>query len=279
MDSPADDVHQLEFRWRPGKDLYPVAVSAQPASAVQDWFSKLSGFVRPASPSSPGIPDRSIVYQVFRDNTAAIVWRSWDPDAIQLDDGTERQPLVARALVGRAAALLPGTAVALCTTGWPAVAGPGPGQATPGSNLPIIAAAELSGRADEAAGDLDDLARGTSGLDVVIAAALRDRHKPLSVQLPQREIGQRPSRGPQAPMLWGLLQTVRPLLAEPDGRRPDTRGWTFSTYEPPPGGYGYPLAHRHRLPRSSAVATPAEHAPGDHGPAQGPQSATAARCV
>ena len=235
MCSPHDGVDQLECRWRQGKDLYAIASSAQTPATAQAWFLRLAGFARPDRPGDAGVPPASFVYQVFQDGTSAVIWRKWDPGAIALGADSERQPLVARILVGNAATLPSATALALCTLDWSTIAGPAPGQVRDGERLPVIRAAELAELADGAGNWLEAAARQTEGLDHLIAAALREPQVPLSVQLPEQEMAQPPGEGPQAPLLWGLLQTVRPLLAGADGPGLGMRGWTFSTYEPPLG--------------------------------------------
>jgi hypothetical protein len=226
--SISSDVHQLEFRWKAGKDLYPIAFSAASADAPA-WYRRLSGFARPPQPAPHlGVPDRSIVYAVLRDGSAAVVWRCFDQYAIPLDGTAQRHPLVARALVGDVSALTPDVAVALCQTDWQALAGPPPGQAKPGEHLPVISAARLSELVAGAADGLDELAREAAELPDVIATALRHWQMPLCVQLPEHAMGQDPARGPQARLVWGLLRTIAPLSSRQDGRN-----WAFSTYEPP----------------------------------------------
>jgi hypothetical protein len=227
-----DQVHQIECRWQPHYDFSPIASSFPVRSTATTWFSKLKPAVRPATPNaSAGTPEVSMVYLTFDDGTAAVIWRHWDLNAIPLQDGGSRRPLVARILVGSQQLLKPEVAMSLCRTGIRGVAGPLPGQVNPGTALPPITANQLSELAESSVHGLDDRACKEAGLGRLIAAALRDNCTALAVQLPAHEMGD-PAKGPQVPLLWGLWRTTQPLLADIDDPASGFRNWSFSTYEP-----------------------------------------------
>ena len=190
----------------------------------------------PADPPGPDVPASSFVYTTFSDGTSAAIWRSWDQQAIPLGGGdSDRQSLVARVLVGDVTTLPPVTALALGFVGWPGITGPEPGQVQPDDRLPVIAGDELPVLIAQAGAGLEAAADRLQGLEFLLAQALRDGATPLSVLLPKRLVTHPLHSGPQAPMLWALLHTVRPLLDGQDDAEAATRAWTFSTYEPPLG--------------------------------------------
>lgn len=234
--SRSRDVHQIEFRWQPRKDLCPVARSFPSAETADAWFGRLAGLIRPATPRPDlGVPDCSIVYQDYPDGSAALVWREYAADAIALDGGDSeaRRPLVARALIADSALLNLEVALRLC---WPYLLtriAPRPGQVEVGASLPPIGAEELTGLARD---DLDSRASQSAGLAMLVAASLRDPGSPLSVLLPAAEMTVPLDTSPQLLLLWGLWRTTAPLLAVPDGAELPGRSWSFSTYEPPLGG-------------------------------------------
>jgi hypothetical protein len=175
-------------------------------------------------------PAESVRYEMFYGGMAALAWRQRNAVPIG-SDGVEGRPEVSRVLMGPVQLLTPEVAVAICRTGLPDAIGPRPGEVVIGGTLPPIDPAELTRLACDQAAELDRLAVNETGLYRVIAAALTDLDKALSVQLPQRIIAMPPQDGSQGPLLWGLRRTVWPLLGRDSGRR----GWSFSTYEPPLG--------------------------------------------
>lgn len=234
MGTPHGGLHQFECRWIPGKDMYPIASSEQPSSAVREWYGRLAGFVRPYPPGLD-VPAASFVYTTFPDGTSAAIWRKWDQRAIPLGGESDRQSLVARVLFGHVTTLPPDTALALGVVGWPGIAGPVPGQVQPDDRLPAIAVDDLSPLITQARTELEAFTGELRGLQFLLAEALRDSTTPLSVLVPKRYMTKLIHEGPQAPMLWALLHTVRPLLDRQSDPGVATRAWTFSTYEPPLG--------------------------------------------
>jgi hypothetical protein len=228
-----EEIHQFEYRWLPARDFYPIASSDTPAS-TQWWYRRLAGQVIRAPRPESGAPADAVVYQMFDDGMAALVWRQWNADAMALGDGTSgREPLVARILVGADRVLTPEVAMAACRAGLPAAIGPLPGQVPLGAELPLIASDDLSAMVRRIVDDLDAKASIECGLDRLIAAALSDYTTPLGVQLPEHSPVLVPQSGPQALLLWGLWRTAGPLLADLDPDSGSTRGWSFSTYELP----------------------------------------------
>src|SRR5260370_27115451 len=213
--------------------MSPIAASTTLGSA-QGWFARLALWVRPAHPDV-GVPKESVRYEIFGDGAAALAWREWNTEAIALEDQTERRPLVARVLVGDARLLSPKLAMVLCRAGLPEVIGPQPGTVTAGASLPAIQPGDLSDLMRYTSAELDQLACAEHGLDRLIAAALSESPTALSVQLPQRVIARSPQVGSQAPLLWGLWRTVRPVLADADSWPAGKGAWSFSTFEPPLG--------------------------------------------
>ena len=229
------EIHQFECRWQLDRDVAPIAASIQLAS-IQDWFERLAHSIRAPDPG-PGVPAASVCYATFRNETAAVIWRYWDRNAVALDDDAERRPLVTRVLFGVNQWLNPKLAMALCYGGLPGIIGPAPGQVSVGDRLPPVDARELAELSKDVTVELDQRAGREPGLDRTIAAALNDRDTPLAIQLPERMMGGSPQGGPQGRLLWGLRQTVWPLLLIPGTGAHGERGWSFSTYEPPLGNF------------------------------------------
>src|SRR5205807_1443983 len=100
------------------------------------------------------------------------------------------------------------------------------------AQLPSMTAGQLSSLTAAHAHALEQEARQEPGLAPLIAAALRDLCTPLSVLLPVPDIGE-PGSGHQVPLLWGLRHTVGLLTDGAAGMPEGTRGWSFSTFEPP----------------------------------------------
>jgi len=221
----SQEIHQIEYRWQPAKDMSAVACSMSPES-FRSWVQRIGPWVR-----HPGVdaPTESVRYEMYRDRAAALVWRQRDRQAVQFNDGRDGRPLVSRVLLGPADLLTPEVAVTLCSTGLPETIGPRPGTVSFGATLPPVDAAGLTELVRDNAEALDRAAAREAGLERVVAAALGDRDTPLSVQLPERFIVRPPQGGSQALLLWGLRRTMGPLLGRGGGRR----GWSFSTFELP----------------------------------------------
>jgi hypothetical protein len=219
------EIHQIEYRWQPAKDMSAVASSMSPDSD-RLWIQRIGPWVR-----HPGVdaPTDSVRYEIFGNGIAALAWRQRDRQAVEFEDGREGRPLVSRVLLGAADMLTPEVAVVVCSTGLPGMIGPRPGTVPVGAQLPTVDAAGLTRFALDKFAALDEAAAQEPGLEQVISAALSDRDTPLSVQLPERLILRSPRGGAQALLLWGLRRTVWPLLGRSGGRR----GWSFSSFELP----------------------------------------------
>jgi hypothetical protein len=227
----------MEFRWQEGRDLSPLASSFDSADMTRGWFARLSGLFRPPAPnSSQGVPSRSAAYQTFADDgTAALIWRLYEPSASALHDQATRTPLVARVFIGPADVMTPSVAIALCRSNLVDRLSPRPGDAAVEYGLAWIPSTELVAEAKAQMDDLDEQGRLEEGLATLIAAAVRDRDMPLSVVLPGQELTLPLRDCPQLALMWGLWRTTAQLLAGPDAARKPAGGWSFSTYEPPPG--------------------------------------------
>jgi hypothetical protein len=229
-------IDQLEFRWVPQLGYSLIAGSANgDHESTKLWSQRLHGLARhPDTPAttSPGVPDTSLVYVRFDRDRAAILWRAWRRDAIDLGDTAERRPFVCRAFVGPAKTLRLTTALATCRMGLPvaATALP-PGEVRPQERLRALAPEIFHELRNEADAVLGDRARAEQGLSLLIAAVLRNPGGPLSVILPERETYLALGEAPQAGLLWGLGRVAAPLLKG----LPEARygSWSFSTYEPP----------------------------------------------
>ncbi len=216
------EIHQIEYRWHPVRDLSPIASSMSPDS-TRGWDSRIQAWVRhPAADA----PVESVRYQLLPPNgsLAALAFRYRMRAGGEA--GTGGRPLVSRALVGSASLLTPEVAIALCWAGLPSLAGQRPGQVAAGAELAPLSADDLDALCVEAARELDDEAAWADGLAQVVAVALADPGAPLAVVA-----GDGRALGPAAeiaPLLWGLCRIIRPLLGTV------RRGWSFSTFEPPP---------------------------------------------
>jgi hypothetical protein len=229
-----EHLDQIECRWRTTRDLCAIASSLD-GKQRDEWFTRLAKNARPPQPiKETDTPKSSALYRVFPDGTAAFIWRHHDMDAIPLDDSGNRRPLVARIVVGRMDWLDPDVAMALCRKWKQSPVSPRSGQVLVDARLPRIELRQLRDLVVNSLDALDSDARKETGLDRLIAAALRDQSQPLDVQLPAAEIGE-PATGPQVPLLRGLWCTTQPLLAGLDGSERSWQRWSFSTYEPPLG--------------------------------------------
>jgi hypothetical protein len=215
------EIHQIEYRWHPVRDLCPIASSMSPDS-TRGWDSRIRAWVRhPAAEA----PVESVCYQLLPPNgsLAALAFRY--RMRAGGDTGVEGRPLVSRVLVGSASLLTPEVAIALCWAGLPSLAGERPGLVAAGAELESLSADDLAALSMQVAGELDDEAAWTDGLAQVVAVALADPGAPLAVVAGDGRI-----LGPAAeiaPLLWGLCAIIRPLLGTV------RRGWSFSTFEPP----------------------------------------------
>jgi len=239
--------HQFECRWRPNTDFSPVA-SSMPGDLTQWWFDRMRLWIMHVADGEPaGSPIASVRYGIFDDGLAAFAWRLGNPGTAEL---TPTRPEVTRVLTGPAELLTPDVAMMVCHTGLPTAIGPRPGEfSVGGTALPPVATGTLSHMLAETTSELDYTAVRSPGLTWLVAAALRDRARPLVVQLPDIEIAQSPAGGRQAALLWGLRRTISPLLSGLDGRQPDVRDWSFSTS----GGKGMRRSHRALVTRPSSV--------------------------
>ena len=78
--SDAREIHQIEYRWHPVRDLFPVASSMSPES-TRGWDNRIRSWVRhPSAEGSPGpdLPAQSTCYQILPPNgaAAALAWRN-----------------------------------------------------------------------------------------------------------------------------------------------------------------------------------------------------------
>lgn len=204
-------------------------------SWYQWWTSRIGAWKRHPETDSP---TESVWYETFKGTgSAALAWRQRDPRVVPLGADSSSRPEVSRVYMGPAEVLTPRRAIALCAAGLGALgkeAGPLPGTFMPGSvKLPEITEAQLARlTTSEKVDQLDRAAAEQTGLDLLIAAALGERDKPLAVELPGQYIAQPLRDGPQARLLWGLSRTLEPLLGQSFGGQ---RTWSFSTFEPPLG--------------------------------------------
>jgi len=190
------------------------------------WDAKIRSWVRHPSVEQPS---ESVRYQILPGGNAALAWRYQDLEVVDAAGSVRGRPLVSRVLVGREDILSPDVAMLLCWSGLPAMAGPRPGEVVPDSDLPAIAAADLTAVARSVTDRLDREAAWEEGLRPVLAAALADPDTPLAIGIEESQILQPSARGVQVLLLWGLWRIARPVLGT--GRR----GWSFSTFEPPLG--------------------------------------------
>jgi hypothetical protein len=247
----AREIHQVEYRWHPVKDLFPVASSMSPES-TRGWDIRMRSWVRHPPVDAPS---HSVCYQVLPPNgsVAALAWRSRVAQPSGRGGGEVGRPHVSRVLVGSTSVLTPEVAIALCRIGPPALIGARPGQVETGAELPTVSAAELTALVSDAAPWLDREAAGaasTDGLSQVIAAAVADPNAPLAIALSDAAAQRPPSDGAQARLLWGLWRITRPLLGTA------RRGWSFSTFEVPLGA-GDPATLPDVVFRADAAIPPA----------------------
>jgi hypothetical protein len=226
----AREIHQVEYRWHPVKDLFPVASSMSPES-TRGWDIRMRSWVRHPAVDAPS---HSVCYQILPPNgsVAALAWRSRVAQASGRGSGELGRPHVSRVLVGSTSLLTPAVAIALCRMGPPALVGARPGQVEAGAELPTVSATELTALVSDAVGWLDREAADAAsadGLSQVIAAAIADPNAPLAIALSDAAAPRPPGDGAQARLLWGLWRITRPLLGTA------RRGWSFSTFEVPPG--------------------------------------------
>lgn len=222
----ARDLHQIEYRHHPTRDLSPVA-SSMSSESLRAWDSRIRMWVR--HPHADRLSE-SVCYQLFPNGLAALAWRYWDQRTAERADGTRGRPLVSRVLAGQASVLTPDVAVALCQAGLtPDSIGPMPGEVLDGADLPTVSGDALNAVARATTPALDRDATHQDGLQAVVAAVLAEPLIPLAISV-QDVLIQRPVReGPQCPLLWGLRQIAGPVLGSVG------RDWSFSTFEPPLG--------------------------------------------
>jgi hypothetical protein len=217
------EIHQIEYRWHPVRDLCPIASSMSPDS-TRGWDSRIRAWVGHPVGEAPA---ESVCYQLLPPNgsLAGLAFR------YRLraggEAGTEGRPLVSRVLVGSASLLTPEVAIALCWTGLPSAAGARPGQVAVGAELASLSADDLDALSAQVSRELDDEAAWIDGLAQVVAVALADPGTPLAVVAGDGRILEPAAQ--IAPLLWGLRRIIRPLLG------PVRRGWSFSTFELPLG--------------------------------------------
>ncbi|WP_283135268.1 hypothetical protein [Rhizohabitans arisaemae] len=230
---------QIEFRWAatgPWQHIGygPIASSNNAKEFIDLWYSRLKMLVGPPNPQSTGprAPEAGVVYQVFEDATAALIWRHWMPAAVPLaDEGEERRPLVARALVGPAAVLRPDVVLPMAYRSLPGAIGPAPGSVHRGFQLRPIDAGDFAVIARESDETLRAKSRSVTGVEPLVATVLRAPGEPLSVVLPDREVVRPLADGCQVPLLRALWGILGELLHDSAGRPLTGWRWTFSTYE------------------------------------------------
>jgi hypothetical protein len=235
-------IQQVEYRWVQARGFSPIADSWNGARHLTDlWEPRLRRFVRhpdPPGSGNPAAPDAGLVYLQFEDRQAAVVWRAWQPDALSLGnagDHHERGGYVTRVLVGSAGTLRPEVGLAICRRGLPPEIGPQPGQVPRAAELEPIPSEAFETLVAAARSELDIGARTEPGLRLLVAGALRDPDRPISVVLPDELTAARPATGHQTPLLWGLWRCVGPLFGPYDRRPVLGWRWSYSTYEPPLG--------------------------------------------
>lgn len=275
------DIHQIEYRWDPVKDMSPVA-SSMPGEPTRGWDPLIRPWVRHPNVDKPS---ESVCYQIFSSGTAALAWRYRDWRAAERGGAAQGRPLVSRVLVGQASALTPDVAIALCRIGLPLTAGPRPGRVTADTVLPPLSVDELTELVRERALALDQYAAREKGLQQVVAAALSHPHTPLAIQLRDPFIFYAPQSGSQSLLLWGLWRIAWPLLSQSIAQR----GWSFSTFELPMGDQDTSTLPEivFRMTQLAPVAPPANARkefrvrPGDpRGPAvQDPVAEELAKCL
>jgi hypothetical protein len=219
------EVHQLEYRWQKVTDMAPIA-SSMSAESARPWIQRIGVWVRHPSVD---VPTESLRYEEFGNGMAALAWRIRDWQGLKSADTRGGLLVISRVLVGPADLLTPEVAAAVCYAGLPEATGPQPGTVAEGTVLPPVPAEALTELVEDTAAVLDEAAVGHDGLDLVLAAALSDQDTALCLQLPERDITRSPRGNSQAALLWGLRRTVWPVVG-----RGGRRGWSFSTFEPPP---------------------------------------------
>ncbi|MEV5749777.1 hypothetical protein AB0L00_18310 [Actinoallomurus sp. NPDC052308] len=223
--------HQIEFRWRPSQDFGPIAWSPIDSQFLSDCHVMLGKMAAPPAGVVHG--HRSLVYlDLPQRGLRAVIERSFDEDALRIDQGRSpedggRRPQVARAIVGRPDVV--GIDFALACVQWSLsdTLRLDTGHIRPHDPLKVLDAAELRQVAEQAAGAGDGLSRNPHGLYTVIAAMLRHPSRPVSVLIP----GGGRTPGDVEAYLRGLRHTAMMLLARAGTPwRP-----SFSTFEPPTG--------------------------------------------
>jgi hypothetical protein len=223
----AQDLHQIEYRHHPVRDLSPVASSMSSPDSLRAWDSRIRAWVR--HPHADRLAE-SACYQLLPNGQAALAWRYWDQRAAERADGTRGRPLVSRVLVGPASVLTPDRAVALCQAGLTAeLVGPMPGEIADDAELPTVSSDAVHAVTHAMAPVLDQRATQQAGLQAVVAAALALLAIPLAVSVRDNLIQKPLPEGVQCPLLWGLRRITAPLLGS------GGRDWSFSTFEPPLG--------------------------------------------
>ncbi|MFI6497921.1 hypothetical protein [Nonomuraea typhae] len=221
-------VDQVEFRWQPGKDFSPIASSTDDLHVLNACRALTHAATLP---KGAALGHRSLVYLILPDyDIAAVIERSFDPDAFVVGDRAQREsggrhPQVARALIGTCETVGVDLALACQWRGLRALwLEPPPGQVAPGQRLKRVRADVLAELVAEYLDHADGLSEAPVGLPSLIAAALREPHRPIAAVLPASSL-----RGPvQNSYLCGLRFTAGVLLSGLGN------GWmpSFSTFEP-----------------------------------------------
>ena len=228
----AAGIHQVELRWT-GEDQQGFSIVAHSeAFDSETWARRLQPIARP-----PEIrQSMTAVYKTFGPDAALIfrfLQRSAGSDQLP-DQQNDRQygrqhtrkDLVTRALTGPIELISPEVALAASSIGCPEFLDPPPGQVPEKASLPGLEPARLGSAVKTMSYQLDMLAKKDRALELVIRDALTAPTRPLTLQLPDDEVGTLSAIA----LLWGLWRTTGEILTDLPGWQ-----WSFSTGEAPPG--------------------------------------------
>ena len=223
---------QVELRWTDEEQQGFSIVAHSETFDSDRWKRRLKPIARP-----PKIKQSiTAVYKIFDEEAALIFRLSTQPpdsaefpdeqDSLHASEQTARDDLITRVLVGPRELLKPEVALASSFIGCPEFLAPPPGKVAEKTVLPALQPAILDAEIQPIPSKLDALARKDPALDSLIEAALTAPTIPLTLQLPEHEVGTQSTIG----LLWGLWRTANPILADLPSWQ-----WSFSTGEAPLG--------------------------------------------